>query len=107
MVYNDVQVDVVDKFTYLGVILNFNGKFPVAQKHVAEQGRKAMFALFRNIKPYYFNICTMLSLFDTYTSSVLCYGCEVWGFHKSPEIERVHIEYCKRILNVKTCTLML
>jgi hypothetical protein len=22
--YNDVQVDVVDKFTYLGVILNFN-----------------------------------------------------------------------------------
>jgi hypothetical protein len=63
-----------------------------------------MFALFRNIKPYYFNICTMLSLFDTYISSVLCYGCEVWGFHKSPEIERVHIEYCKRILNVRTCT---
>jgi hypothetical protein len=78
----------------------------VAQKHVGEQGRKAMFALFRNIKPYYFNICTMLSLFDTYISSVLYYGCEVWGFHKSPEIERVHIEYCKRacILNVKTCT---
>ena len=46
----------------------------------------------------------MLSLFDTYISSVLYYGCEVWGFHKSPEIERVHIEYCKRILNVKTCT---
>ena len=46
----------------------------------------------------------MLSLFDTYISSVLCYGCEVWGFHKSPEIERVHIEYCKRILNVKTRT---
>jgi hypothetical protein len=43
-------------FTYLGVILNFNGKFSVDQKHVAEQGRKAMLALFRNIKPYYFNI---------------------------------------------------
>ena len=82
--YNDVQVDVVDKFTYLCVILNFNGKFSVDQKHVAEQGRKAMFALFRNIKPYYFNICTMLSLFDTYISCVLCYGCEVWGFHISP-----------------------
>jgi hypothetical protein len=50
--YNDVQVDVVDKFTYLGVILNFNGKFSVDQKHVAEQGRKAMLALFRNIKPF-------------------------------------------------------
>jgi hypothetical protein len=42
-------VDVVDKFTYLDVILNFNGKLSVAQKNVAEQGRKAMFALFRNI----------------------------------------------------------
>jgi hypothetical protein len=41
--YNYVQVDVVDRFTYLGVILNFNGKFSVAQKNVAEQGRKAMF----------------------------------------------------------------
>jgi hypothetical protein len=47
--YNDVQVDVVDKFTYLGVILNFNGTFSVAQKNVVEQGRKVMFALFRNI----------------------------------------------------------
>jgi hypothetical protein len=47
--YNDVQVDVVDKFTYLGVILNFYRKFSVAQKNVAQQGGKAMFALFRNI----------------------------------------------------------
>ena len=46
----------------------------------------------------------MLSLFDTYISSVLCYGCEIWGFHKAPDIEKVRVNYCKRILNVKTST---
>jgi hypothetical protein len=34
-------------FTYLGGVLNFNGKFAVAEKHVAEQGRKAVFALIK------------------------------------------------------------
>ena len=102
--YNGSKVDVVDKFTYLGVVLNFNGKFSVTQKHMAEQGRKAMFALFKNTKPYIFNHNTMLLLFDTYVSSVLNYGCEIWGFHKATEVEKVQLEFCKRILNVKKST---
>jgi hypothetical protein len=89
--------------TYLGVVLNFNGKFSVAEKHVAEQGRKAVFALIKNTKPFMFNHHTLLSLFDTYIS-VLCYGCEIWGFHKAPDIEKVRVNYCKGILNVKTST---
>ena len=90
--------------TYLGVVFNFNGKFSVAEKHVAEQGRKAVFALIKNTKPFMFNHHTLLSLFDTYISSVLCYGWEVWGFHKAPGIEKGHVNYCKLILNVKTST---
>ena len=27
--YDDVQKDIVNKFTYLGIVLNFNGKFAV------------------------------------------------------------------------------
>jgi len=38
-----------------------------------------------------FNHHILLSLFDTYISSVLCYGCEIWGFHKAPDIEKVHV----------------
>ena len=102
--YNGTRIDVVNSFTYLGIILNYNGKFTVTQKHVADQGRKALFALFKHIKPYYFNHMTLLSLFDTYISSVLCYGSEIWGFHKAPDVEKVHIDFCKRILNVKVST---
>ena len=102
--YDDVQIDIVNKFTYLGIVLNFNGKFAVAQKKVAEQGRKAMFCLFSNIRQFSFNYATLLSLFDTYVSSILCYGSEIWGFHKAQDVEKIHIDFCKRILNVKTST---
>ena len=57
MYYNGLQIETINSFTYLGVVLNFNGKFSVAEKHVAEQGRKAVFALIRNTKPFMFNLC--------------------------------------------------
>lgn len=28
---------------------------------------------------------------------MLCYGAEIWGFHKGFEVEKVHINVCKRI----------
>ena len=46
---------------------------------------------------------------STYYLLFLCipirdYGCEVWGFHKAPAIERGHLQFCKRILHVKKST---
>ena len=34
------------------------------------------------------------------------YGCEVWGFYEGKEVEKVHVVFCKYILqvNYKTCT---
>ena len=40
-------------------------------------------------------------LFDKLITPILCYGCEVWGFHSAPDIERVHLSFCKRIMCVK------
>ena len=35
-------------------------------------------------------------LFDKITKPICDYGCEVWGFHKVPAIERIHLQFCKR-----------
>ena len=74
--YDNKEIEVVDSFTYLGVLLNYNGKYNVLQNKLAEQGRKAVFALRRSIKSMYLNCTTLLSLFDTYINSILSYGCE-------------------------------
>ena len=39
-VYNDVELDIVDVFTYLGVDFKFNGKFDCTQNSIATKARK-------------------------------------------------------------------
>ena len=103
--YDEDNLESVSKIKYLGLMISSNGSFNQTQITVAEQANKATFALhirlndFRNIKPH-----EMMTLFDRYISPILNYGCEVWGFHKAPNIERVHLNFCKRILQVKRTT---
>ena len=98
--YNGEELEVVNEFNYLGFLLSFNGKFGNSQKRIAEQGRKAMYALNIICKKHCFNIVTKISIFDTYVKSVMSYACEIWGFHSAPDVERVHLAYCKNILGV-------
>jgi hypothetical protein len=84
--YDNKEIEIVNNFTYLGVILNYNGKYNALQNKLAEQGRKAVFALRRSIKSMYLSCTTLLSLFDTYINSNLSYGCEV---HAVPTRHRI------------------
>ena len=65
---------------------------------------KAMNYLLYNLRKYPYNrkVC---QLFDSFVNPVLSYACEIWGFSKSKEIERIHFKFLKNILNVKTNTL--
>ncbi len=102
--YNGDAIEIVNTFKYLGMLFSYNGKFNITQKQLSEQGRKAMFLLMREIHQHNFNIDTLLHLFNTYVGSILNYASEVWGFHKAPDIEKVHLSYLKRILCVKRST---
>ena len=93
------------KIPYLGIIFSANGSFNQAQIKLSEQANKAIFMLqkklqrFGNLKP---ELC--LDLFDKMILPILTYGSEVWGFHSAPQIERVHLKFCKRILGVRKVT---
>lgn len=83
------EVEVVNKIKYLGIVFTSSGSFNEAQKCLAEQRQKAVFALhkycskFINLTPAHY-----CNLFDKLVLPVLCYGCEVWGFHRGEEIEK-------------------
>ena len=61
------------------------------------QPLKAIFAMnrylhnFVHLKPSH-----ILDLFDKLISPILNYGSEVWGFAKADNIERVHLQFCKK-----------
>lgn len=44
---------------------------------------------------------TQINVFDTYVNCVLCYGSELWSFHKGLDVEKVHINFCNRIRTKK------
>ena len=65
------------------------------------QINRCVFGLFDKIQDDCYNHETLLSLFDTYVKCILNYGCEVWGYHTAPDIEKIHLYFHKRILKVK------
>ena len=95
----------VTKFTYLGITLSSNGCFYQAQKSLAEQASKALFSLNSLFDIVSLDLSVKLRLFDSMIAPILNYGCEVWGFHKGPNIERIYLKFLKQILRVKPQTM--
>ena len=60
---------------------------------------KKCLSQFRNV-----SVNVALRIFDCKILPILMYGCEVWGFHEGNEVEKVHITFCKYILQVSPNT---
>ena len=48
-----------------------------------------------------------LDLFDKLVTPILLYGSEIWAYENNDVIEKLHIRYCKYILNVNKSTISL
>ena len=57
----------------------------------------------------YLNVETSLLLFDMYIGSILQYTSEIWGLHHGGCLDKVHLDFCKRLLVVKksSCNVMI
>ena len=102
--YNDIEIETVNDFNYLGVVFNYTGTFVLNQQYVSGKALKAMGVLMQNIRKYDFSPKSLCQLFDSFVTSVLNYACEVWGYTKSKQLERLHLKFCKKILKVKLST---
>ena len=97
-------IDLQDSYSYLGVIFNYNGNFCAARKKLLDQANKTLYALYRKIRNLAIPIDLQLKLFDSLITPILVYSCEVWGFENKQGIEKMHLQYCKRILNLRSST---
>ena len=88
----------------LAYLFNYNGNFCTARKKLLDQANKAFYALFRKIRNLAIPIDLQLKLFDSLITPILVYYCEVWGFKNKQGIEQMHLQYCKRILNLRSST---
>lgn len=102
--YNNEKLHIVKKFTYLGVTLSSNGKYYQTQKVLAVQASKAMYSLNSLFDKVPMDISEKLQLFDVMVLPILNYGSEIWGFHKAPDIERLHTKFLKQLMGVRQQT---
>jgi hypothetical protein len=77
------EVKVVDDYTYLGVIFNYNGSFIKAINNQKAVALKAMYALLTKVRLLDLDVDTSLELFQRCVMPILLYGSEVWAYDTS------------------------
>jgi hypothetical protein len=103
--YGNTEIEIVNKFTYLGIVFTVGGSFSKTFEALSGQALKAIFKLnsymqnFPNI-----SVSHTLDLFDKLITPILSYGCEVWGFMEAKKIENIHLKFCKNLLGVRPQT---
>ena len=99
--YGGNEIEVLNSFNYLGVTLNYTGNFNLNTQTLYGKGLKAMSVLVSNLKCYDTKPKLALQLFDSFVSSTIMYGSEVWGFCNSKKLENIHVKFCKTVLGVR------
>ena len=84
-------------FSYKGNVLKNN-------ELIAGKSLKALNVLLINCHKYKLKRKILCQLFDSSVGSILNHASEICGFSKSKELERIHLKFCKNVLEVRTST---
>ena len=101
---DNVKLELVDSFKYLGIHFFKNGNWNRTQQRLAQHGSFALHKLFSLFNQTELNISNKCKLFDVLVGSILNYGAEVWGYHEAKDVEILHTKFCRWILNVRKST---
>ena len=113
---NDIRLEVLREYKYLGIVCSINGKFSAALSDLMNRGQKAYFkfcSLFKNASP---SVRIMVHTFDHTVKPILLYSSEIWGMFekqtkrknilpledifKDLHIEKINIKFCKYLLGL-------
>ena len=101
---NGVDLNVVFSYSYLGVAINYNGSFKIAQKALYDKASRAMFELLSKCRKLRLPIDISIKLFDSVVKPIMLYGCEIWGYDNSGMADKLQLRFLKIILGLKKCT---
>lgn len=100
----NAKLEVVPNFGYLGLKLNYNNRFNVAQKDLTQRASKALFSLLKKAHHLSLPLDIVIDLFDKTVLPVLTYGCEVWGPSQKEFSTKLQLKFYKLLLNLRPST---
>jgi hypothetical protein len=98
------KLEVVSEFVYLGLKLNYNNKWHVAQKDLYNRASKAMFVLVKKCNENMLPVDLIIDLIDKTVLPVLTFGCEIWGSEMSDIVLKLQLRFYKFILKLRLST---
>jgi hypothetical protein len=98
------NIEIVSSYSYLVILFNYNGNFTIARKKLSEQAQKALYALYRKLRNISIPIDLQLKLFDSLIEPILLYSCEIWRFENLAILEKIHLQFLKKMLSVRSST---
>jgi hypothetical protein len=63
-----------------------------------------MYDILNKERVHNLSVSCQLDLFDNIIIPMLTYGSEIWGYENIDILEKVHVQFCKLLLNLKTST---
>ena len=63
-----------------------------------------LYIVYRKLRNISIPIDLQFKLFDTLILPILIYGCEIWGYENTKQLEKLHLQFCRNILGVRTTT---
>lgn len=99
---NGCELERVDKFCYLGTVINYNGRPHEAMQYNVEKARRALFSLTAYTRSKEINVKSVIELFERMIEPILLYGCETWGHEDLSQIEIFHRRFLKKLLGLHT-----
>ena len=112
-IINGRELEIVREYKYLGITMNSkNCSFTPTLTDLHCKGTRAMYSLFSLLPTKLLSIKSLLKFFDTCIAPIITYGSEVWAPYLNHEytnwdsnvIERLHMQFLKRILGVNRST---
>ena len=97
------NLQIEDSYSYLGVIFNYNGSFVKARAKLMDQTPK-LYIVYWKLRNISIPIDLQFKLFDILILPILTYGCEIWGYENTKQLEKLHLQFCRNILGVRTTT---
>ena len=102
--FDNCEIEIVNEYKYLGILLSRSGAFNKTKKYLAEQANKALFSLLRKTRNLDLTIDLQIELFNKTVKPILLYGCEIWGYGNCDDLERIQLKFLKYTLNFKKST---
>ena len=103
--YKGEKLEIVEKFTYLGIVFTTGGSFNNAFETLSGQAIKALHKLQLDLNKFpCITVKHKLDLFDKLISPILNYASEVSGIYDCSKLEKVHLHFCKKLLGVRIQT---